>query len=311
MSANTPTGAGRAAAPLPPAGFLLLSGLSLFWGLNWPFMKIALSEIPVWPYRSLCLIVGGGALLILTALRRQSLRVPSGQIGPLLVCTLFNVVGWHLLSGYGVSLMPAGRASIIAFTMPVWATLFGQILLGERATGSHWLGLGLGIAGLAVLVGPDIAVMGAAPLGAMSMLGAALSWAMGTVLIKRMAWTVPTGALAGWQLGLGAVPITLGAVLMGEVPNPATISSAALWALSYTLVIPMIFCHWAWFKVVGLFPAVLAAVGTLAIPVVGVLSSGMVLGEPVGARDLIALVLVCAALALVLVPPAMRRGTRQ
>ena len=70
----------------------------------------------------------------------------------------------------------------------------------------------------------------------------------------------------------------------------------------------MVFCHWAWFSVVRLFPAAIAAIGTLAIPIVGVFSSALVLGEPVGLRELASLGLVCAALAVVLLLPALRQA---
>ena len=68
----------------------------------------------------------------------------------------------------------------------------------------------------------------------------------------------------------------------------------------------MVFCHWAYFRTVRLFPAAIAAIGTLAIPVVGVYSSALVLGEPVGWRELGALLLICGALAAVLLAPAHR-----
>ncbi len=72
-----------------------------------------------------------------------------------MICVVFNILGWHLFSGYGVSMIEAGRASIIAFTMPVWAALFSRFVLGEALTGTKLLGLALGIVGLAVLIGPD------------------------------------------------------------------------------------------------------------------------------------------------------------
>lgn len=294
-------------AALPPTGFVLLAGLALFWGANWPFMKIVLDEMAIWPFRSLCLLVGGGAMLILAGAGGHSLRIPTSELRPLLLCTLFNIIGWHLFSGYGVSMMPAGRASIIAFTMPLWAALFARFVLGERLTGFKIAGLVLGLAGLAVLVGPELRTLGTAPLGAVFMLGAAVSWATGTVLMKRFSWTMPVIALAGWQLMLGSVPITIGAVLFERYPAPGELSTAALLSLAYVLVVPMIFCHWAWFKVVRLFPAAIAAIGTLAIPIVGVFSSAVVLAEPVGLREIVALGLVCSALVVVLVLPVLRR----
>jgi drug/metabolite transporter (DMT)-like permease len=293
-------------APLPPVGFLLLAGLTLFWGANWPAMKIAFTELPVWWFRAGCLWFGGLGLVAIARLSGLSLLVPAAQRGPLLVCALFNVVGWHLCSGYGVSLMPAGRAAIIAFTMPVWASLLGALLLHEALTGTKLVGLGLGMTGLGVLIGPDLMVLETAPLGALFMLMAAMSWATGTVLVKRCHWSVPTTVLVGWQLIAGALPVSLGAVLLEAPPDLADLSGRAVLAVTYILLFPMVFCQWAFFRTVQLFPAVIAAIGTLAIPVVGVYSSAVLLGEPVGWREFVALLFICSALASVLLPARRR-----
>jgi len=303
-------GAPAGAQRLPPTGYVLLCALTLFWGLNWPTAKIALGEIPVWTFRSLCLVVGGLGILAIVRLNGRSLRVPTDEIRPLLLCALLNVVGWHLFSAYGVSLIAAGRASIIAFTMPVWAAVLSWFVLGERLTLSSVLGLALGVLGLAVLVGPDLASLGSAPLGSFCMLGAAISWAAGTVFMKRFRWSISMGALAGWQLSAGAVPVVLGALILEPAFNPAEISFEVWLALAYILAFPMIFCHWAWFSIVRLFPAAIAAAGTLAIPVVGVLSGAIILGESVGWREFLALALVCGALTGVLVVPALKQAPR-
>jgi len=312
MSRFTPApGMPRTAAPLPPLGFLLLGGLTLFWGANWPMMKLALQEIAPWPFRSLCLVVGGLALVGINLIGRKPVRVPAREVRPLIFCALFNVIGWHLCSAYALTLIEASRATIIAFTMPIWAALLGRLVLGEALTGSKLLGLALGTAGLAVLIGPDLAGLGAAPLGAIFMLGGALSWAAGTVAMKRVAWTIGPGTLAGWQLLAGSLPITLGALWLQPFPDPTMLSPVALAALAYVLILPMVFCQWAWFKVVRLFPASIAAVGTLAIPVIGVFSSGLLMDEPIGGREFAALGLVCAALAAVLLVPALHRPRRR
>ncbi len=310
MALEPPPTARRPSGPLPTAGFLLLAGLTLFWGGNWPMMKIALGELPVWSFRSLCLLGGGLGLLSLAALAGRRLSIPRREVAPLALCTLFNIIGWHLCSGYGVSLIPAGRAVIVAFTMPLWATLLGSLLLAERLSAGKITGLALGLAGLAVLIGPDLRALGAAPLGALFMLGAALCWATGTVLLKRFAWTGSSAVLAGWQLLLGAGPILIGALLLEDMPRPADLSTTVLLATVYIIAFPMVFCHWAFFTLVRLFPAALAAIGTLAIPIVGVISSALILGETVGPRELVALVLICAALAVVLVLPAVRSRRR-
>ena len=293
---------------LPPLGFVLLAGLTLFWGLNWPAMKIVFAELPVWWFRAGCLWFGGLGLVLIARLSGQSLAVPRAQRGPLLLCALFNVVGWHLFSGYGVSLMPAGRASIIAFTMPVWASLLGSLVLNEAFTRAKLIGLALGMGGLAVLIGPDLIVLESAPLGAVFMLLAAISWATGTVLLKRFHWSLATTVLVGWQLVAAALPVSLGALLLQAPPDLAGLSDRALFAIAYVFLLPMLFCQWAYFRTVRLFPAAIAAIGTLAIPVVGVYSSALILGESVGWREFVALALICCALASVLLPAGRRPG---
>jgi hypothetical protein len=167
------------------APYLLLASLSLFWGLNWPGMKIILSEITVWWFRALCLIAGGGILMSISALSGNRCRLQPGEIGPISLCGSFAILGWMVFSAYGVSLMPAGRASIIAFTMPLWATLAAHRVLGERVTPARIAGLLLGIGGLGVLIGQDLLILQRAPVGALFMLLAAVSWAIGTILVKQ------------------------------------------------------------------------------------------------------------------------------
>ncbi len=287
--------------PLPRSGFLLLAALTLFWGLNWPAMKIALTEIPVWSFRTICVTGAGLGLLLILLATRRSVRVPRREIGPLLFCGTFTILGWLLLTGYGLTLIEAGRASIIGFTMPIWAAILSCLVLGERITWRKLLALGLGIGGLAVLIGPDLVVFRQAPLGALLMLAAAVSWAIGTVATKAFRWTISTATLIAWQLVAAAVPIGLGTLLLEPPADWTAISSAAIGATVYTVALPMLFCQWAYISVVRLFPATVAAVGTLAVPAVGVLSSAALLGEPAGPREFLSLLLVCAALAMVLV----------
>lgn len=288
-----------------PAGHLLLASLGLFWGLNWPVMKIALGELPVWWFRSLSVGAGAAGLLVISAAIGLRVRPSRADMGPILVCSIFNILGWHVLTAYGVSLMAAGRASIIAFTMPVWASLLAAALLGEAITRWKLLGLALGLAGLAALIGPDLAALGAAPLGALFMLGASASWALGTVLFKKLPIGLPVASAIGWQLAIGAVVITGFAAALEPAPDLTTLSWRTLAALAYLFALPMIYCQWAYFQVVRLFPAAIAAIGTLAVPVVGVFSSALLLDEPVGAFDLLALALIFSALFAVLVAPAL------
>jgi len=292
--------------PLPAAGLALLAGLTLVWGLNWPAMKIVLGEFPVWWFRSISVATCGVCLLALTALSGGRVLPNRSEWPALLFCAIFAVVGWHIGTAYGISLMPAGRASIIGYTMPLWAALFGTLLIGERMTWPKLIGQVCGLAGLAILMGPDLLALERTPLGALFMLFAAMCWGLGTVLFKRTAWSTPVSATLGWQLVVGSVPITLGAILIQAPPDPLALKMETWIALAYVIFLPMTFGQWAFYKIVRLLPASVAAMSTLAVPVIGVYSSTLMLGEVVALNDVIALVLICIALFAVMVVPAMR-----
>lgn len=284
-----------------PRGYLLLAGLGLFWGLAWPFMKIALGEIPPWTFRMLSLTLGGIGVLAMARMGGHSLAVPRSQWGPLVLVALLNVTGWQVFSAHGLTLMMAGRAVIIGFTMPLWATLLSAVILKEPLTLRKMLGLLLGLAGLGILIYPDLRQLEAAPLGVLFMLGAALSWAAGTVMLKRYTWSLPIIVLTGWQLTLGSLPVVAGALALEPAFDPGALSWQAVLSVAYVVAFPMWFCHWAWFSVVEIFPAGVAAIGTLSVPVIGVISSIVVLGEAMGVMEWAALLLVVAALTVVMI----------
>lgn len=288
---------------LPPIGFFLLAVISLFWGINWPIMKTALTQIPPWTFRLFCLVFGGIGLLLLVKAGGRSLAIPKGEIKPLFLVSLLNITGWHLFSAHGLAIMRAGRASIIAFTMPLWAAILSSFILKERLTKGILIGLALGISGLVILIGPDLKVFGSEPLGAFFMLAAALSWAAGTVLIKYFHWTMPIALFTAWQLILGGIPIVIGAVILEPVTIVFRLSWQVTIALIYIILVPIIFCQWAWFRVVDIFPASLAAIGTLLIPIIGVFSSAILLEESIGSQELLSLAFVIMALAIVMIRP--------
>jgi len=290
----------------PFTPFILLASLSLFWGLNWPGMKIILSEMTIWWFRASCLIVGGTILLSISALSGNRCRLHKNELLPIMGCGLFAILGWMVFSAYGVSLMPAGRASIIAFTMPLWTTIIAAFVLGEKITPGKVAGLLFGVIGLGVLIGADLLVLQQAPIGALFMLFAAFSWALGTVLIKRGNWQIPAISNVAWQLLFSSIPILLVAIATEPLPEISRFSSQTLVALVYLFLFPMTFCQWAYFQTVRLLPASVAAIGTMLVPVIGVYSSHLILNEPVGLTELIALALIVTALVLVLLLPNIK-----
>jgi drug/metabolite transporter (DMT)-like permease len=157
-----------------------------------------------------------------------------------------------------------------------------------------------------LLMAKDFGRLDASPTGALLMVGAAICWAIGTVLVKKFAWDgVAVTALTGWQQLVGGLPIVIGWWLLEPVPDLAALSLPAALGLAYAIFVATIFCHAAFFKLLSLLPAHVAAISVLPVPVVGVVSSAIILGEPVGPAEIMALALVVGGLFL-LVRPADR-----
>jgi len=137
---------------LPRRLWWILAGLTLGWGFNWTAMKVSLAEVSPWTFRTFCL--AGGAAILFAVLRATGapLAVPRAEWRRLAVLSLFNITSWNILVAYGVSMIPSGRAAIIAYTMPVWAIPLSVWLLGERMNGRKLVGIALGMAGLALLL---------------------------------------------------------------------------------------------------------------------------------------------------------------
>lgn len=286
-------------------GAVLLLGVALGWGCNWLAMKIVLAEVPVLQFRAVTGVLGAVALMALGWLAGQSLRVPRAQWPILVVAALFNITSWFVLIGYGLTLMGAGHVAILSFTMPLWSMAIGVVLLDERLTVRRVSALTLGLVGVAALLSHDFAAIGASPLGAGLALLAAVNWAIGTQIQKTVQWRVPVLPLAGWQMLIGIVPV---AVL--SVPLETFVYHEASWgvlaASVYLVAIPMVFCYYAWFTVVRIFPASVAAIGSLLVPVIGMVSTAIFLDEPFGWREIVAMVSIVGGVALVLVVPERR-----
>ena len=282
--------------------WILLAVLTLGWGFNWPMMKMTLAELPVWTFRGLCVGSGALGLFVIARITGQSTRVPRNQWGWLIVISICNVTLWNLLIGYGLRMLPAGRSAILAYSMPVWAVLLSVFILGEKLTGRRFLGLGLGMAGMAVLLGGELSVMRTSPLGAILVLGGAIAWALGTVLMRHFRTTLSTTVFTAWQLLIGGLPIMIGALVV-DWGYWEPIGTAATAGLVYNMTFVFIFCYWAWFKIASAAPPAVSSLSTLMIPIVGVFSGIWLLGESPQWQEYAALVLVIGSLATVLIPP--------
>ncbi len=276
--------------------------LTLIWGCNWPVLKMGVSEIAPLSFRTITLLFAGLGLLGVSRLSGDSIRVPRPLWGKVVTLAFFNIAAWNGLVLFGLQQLPAGRSAILAYTMPIWTLLFSLALLHEPLSGRKIAGLVLGMIGMALLLGDDVRHFQRTPAAALLILGAAIAWALGTVLLRKWKLPLPQNTLSGWMLLLGWVPLAIAAPFFAPY-FPDALSGRAWFAILYNIFLAGTVAHWAWFTLARTLPVAVSSMSSLPVPMVGVLSGMLVLGERPGASEWAALAFVVGAMYLVLRTP--------
>ena len=264
-------------------------------------MKAVIAEIPRWIFRGDSILLASAGLFGIAWFSGQSLKVPTGRWPQLLSMASCNIVGWNMFAIYGVSLLPSGRAAILGYTMPIWSALLSAWFLNEPLTRRRLTGLALGMSGMGLLIGAEFEHLGRAPTGVILMLIAAIFWAGGLVIYKRDPLPMPITSLTAWQALLGGIPIALAGHML-ETVEWGRVSFWPMFGFWYNVFIGLLFCYWAWNKLVQMVPVAVSSLGSLIVPVVGVFSGMAFLNEAPRWQDFAALVLVMTAIATVLLP---------
>jgi drug/metabolite transporter (DMT)-like permease len=281
------------------AGFLLLAVTVLGWGLNWPAVKLLLLEWPPLFSRGVAGVAAAVLLAAIAASRGESLRVSPRYFPRLAFAAFTNVFAWMGFGTVAMKYLPISEAALLAYTMPIWTMLFAWPILGERPTSRSVIALVLAFAGLAVLFsGQNFSFDQAKIIGVALALGAAVLFAFGSVTAGTPIPLKPI-ALVAWLVGLGCLPmIVLG--LLIEHPDIAALSPRG-WALMvYMTLGPMAIAYLTWFAALRRLQPAAATTGSLGVPIVGVCAGALFLGDPFGLREIAALVLTLAGVALAL-----------
>jgi drug/metabolite transporter (DMT)-like permease len=280
-------------------GFVCLLVTSLGWGLNWPAMKVLLRELPPLFARGTAGFVAGLVCALAALLLGQSLVVPRALMGRVVAAAALNVFAWMGFATVAMRWLSVGECALLVYTMPVWATLLAWPARGERPTLRALAGLALCIAGLWQLFGTGgFQLTRDQLLGAALALASATLFALSTVALRPLVELRPLTSLA-WQLILGCAPM-LALGLFFEHPALTQVSPTA-WALMlYMTTVPMGLCYMTWFAALRRLPPTTASLATLLTPVIGVVAAAFALGEPLGFRELTALALTLAGIALAL-----------
>ncbi|OAF07858.1 DMT family transporter [Bradyrhizobium neotropicale] len=280
-------------------GFLCLGVTAFGWALNWPLMKLLLQQWPPLFARGLAGICAAFILATLALSRKQTLVVPREVIPRLLFATFTNVFAWMGLGTVAMKYVTVGEGALLAYTMPIWAMLFAWPVLRTRPSIRDVAGLVLGVAGVALLLSGNGLAFGADKLlGIALALSCAILFALGNVL-NRKPLPMPPLVVVVWQVGLGCAAMLILGVLF-ERPDVTAITPLGLGCFVYMTLVPMGVCYVTWFETLRRLPPTSASTGMLMVPVIGVVSAAIILGEPLGLREVAAMALTLGGVTLAL-----------
>jgi drug/metabolite transporter (DMT)-like permease len=284
---------------LSPRQLVLLVLLTLTWGLNWPVMKLGIGHFPPLSFRALSMWFGLPVLWIATRALKVPLRIERANWRELGQLTFTNMLVWHVLAILALQALTSGRAAILGYTMPIFSALWGVAAFGERLAARHLAGVVAAATGVALLLWHELGAMAGQPWAVLAMLTAAAVWALGTQQLRRSALPVPTLAIVFWMTVLTAVVMT--ALAVATERAQWRLPDATVWGgIAYNAVLIFGFAQPVWLVLARGLPPIASTLSVMLIPVLGVFSGAVWLGEALRWQDFTAIALMVVAIGAVL-----------
>jgi len=293
----------RTRAGPPPLVYVYLTAIVLSWALNWPLMKLAIGQVP--PLTFVLLRLVGSLLLIAPALLATGQGILPVRGERLALCWVgaLQVAGFLILSIIGLSIVPAGRAIVLAYTMPLWAIPIGRFLWPAPIGRAQIIGAAIGFVGLMLFMNPglidwsDWRMVG----GNALLIGAAILWALGSCLYRQRTWQSPFWVQTFWQLAVSVVPVAAIVAVVGAGPVHWSLGVVAI--LVYNALVTTALGYFLWGKVLSMMPAATAGQVLTLTPIGGFVLSTALFGGAVTLDVAISIALIVAGIFVTL-----RRG---
>jgi drug/metabolite transporter (DMT)-like permease len=297
--AEAPGGEGLVEVDSRRTALILLALLSLIWGVHWVIVKVGLGYVPPITYAASRVAIALAVMVVLLRVQGR-LRLPDrSNLSIILSIGVVQVAAGVVLQNLALQVVDAGRSAVLVYTMPLWVAAILALAFRIRPTRYELIGLVLGIGGLVLLLNPasidwnkpgEIA-------GAIGLLLNAVLWAAVTIHIRRHRWTQSPLDLQPWQLLAALIPLAILAIGV-EHGEGIRWEPATLLFLLYSGVLATAFAVWATQAITRTLGPQASATGYLAIPVVGLLSGWLFLGETLGPLDVLGFGLVLGGVAV-------------
>src|SRR5437016_7855745 len=193
----------------------------LFWGSTYLGIRIAVEHIPPALMCGARFSISGSLMLVYCAITGRNIRHSSLQLAQLAAIGLLLLMGGNMTLSYAEQYLPSGLSALIVAVVPLWFLVLDSLLLGEHRISRRGLaGLGLGIAGIVILLWPELTMAGTLASthlwSSLSLLLSSFTWALGSVLSKRWQSVADPFSAAGWETTFAGVGNLLFAVIAGD-----------------------------------------------------------------------------------------------
>jgi drug/metabolite transporter (DMT)-like permease len=263
-------------------------------------MKLGVQHMPPLWFATVRIFLGALFLFGLLIIQGRYILPKKIDIKIIVTISIFQIALPTALIHSGLQYLGAGRSAILVFTMPLWVAPLAYFILKEKINSVKFVGLILGLSGIGILFNPLAFDFSNQSLlfGNSLMLLASFSFASAIILLRRSSSSTPIIQLVPWQLLLGSFFLAISAVSFEGMPQIKWTPSL-LTILAYNGPIASGFCFWAYIYVSSSLPAMNTSIGSLGIPVIGVLSSSIIIGETLNYFEVLGLIMVLLGVLLV------------
>ncbi|MCS4539463.1 MAG: DMT family transporter [Thaumarchaeota archaeon] len=187
--------------------WIALACLLAVWGTSFIFVKVGLAYSPPFIFAALRQIVGAAAMVPFLLNTREAIPKSRRELFPLFLLGIFNITLTNGASFTALQTVPAGLATVIAYTQPVWVFIFAVVILKESSSARKVLGTILGFLGIAIIFLPGIQVSQAYFSGQTLLVFSSFAWAIGAILFKAKVKTESLYMVNFIMLLFGAAPL--------------------------------------------------------------------------------------------------------
>ena len=272
---------------------VLLILLVLIWSSVWSLFKVAMEVIPPLSFRVIIGLPACVLLLLLGFKKVKTFKIPKNEWNSLLLISLFNVTLWQVLMLYGIGMLGGGRAAVLTYTMPVWATIFATLFGYEKISTSIIISLIFGMIGIFFL-SIEINIF-ENMFGFLVTLSAGFSWAIGTMIVKFGDIKSDGLIVAGWQQLIGVLPIIPFAFYF-DLNNFGSIEFRHILVILFGIFLSSAYTYWAYFTILQKFSVTVTSISVMAVPILAILIDYIILNIKFSIFDFFALIFIVAGI---------------